>query len=221
MDRRIRPRMVNAIAISAYKEKLQQLIKRWIKNQQKSMMTVNAIMALVGKIALAQNKALFEELKGFDQIDVRVQYNLTIKINERLPLLLNLIEEFEVTVFEMQKLLHRIEQNFTFALSSHNKRGESLEREVEIIDQVCKNFRIITEMFETELQLKQKIISIFQSKPRKTNLYTLYMTVWAAEPYVEYEKIEELMEESLYLDRELAQRTADAFDPAQMPPTTR
>ncbi len=218
MDRRLRPRMINAIAISAYKDKLQQLIKRWMKAQQKSMMTVNAVMALVGKIALASNKALFEELEGFDQLDTRVRYNLILKINERLPLLQSSVEEFETITFEMQKLIHRINQNFTFVISSHDKRGEKLDREIEILDQVTKNFSTITEMFETEQQLKSKLVSILLKNPRKSAEYTLFMTVWAAEPYVEYEKIDELLEESQYLDRELTQLTAGAYDPAQMPP---
>ncbi|MFX1251185.1 MAG: hypothetical protein ACFFCZ_06225 [Promethearchaeota archaeon] len=174
--------------IDVFRKRIQKLTSDWRKVQEKTSNAVNTILGVVGKIGLVQNKELYGKLDSFEIIRDSVTYKLLEQINRKVPELRKSIDSYERIVIEMQRLLKAFRSSYrTFIRSSDRSQ-------IEIMEMADASLEEVVRMFEDELQLRKVIVKEMKN-PLNPGQYTLYMTIWAAEPFVEQNRIIEILEE--------------------------
>ncbi|MFX0064067.1 MAG: hypothetical protein ACFFC7_17995 [Candidatus Hermodarchaeota archaeon] len=174
--------------IDVFRKRIQKLTSDWRKVQEKTSNAVNTILGVVGKIGLVQNKELYGKLESFEIIRDSVTYKLLEQINRKVPELRKSIDSYERIVIEMQRLLKAFRSSYrTFIRSSDRTQ-------IEIMEMADASLEEVVRMFEEELQLRKIIVKEMRN-PLNPGQYTLYMTIWAAEPFVEQNRIIEILEE--------------------------
>jgi hypothetical protein len=174
--------------IDVFRKRIQKLTSDWRKVQEKTSNAVNTILGVVGKIGLVQNKELYGKLESFEIIRDSVTYKLLEQINRKVPELRKSLDSYERIVIEMQRLLKAFRSSYrTFIRSSDRSQ-------IEIMEMADASLEEVVRMFEEELQLRKIIVKEMRN-PLNPGQYTLYMTIWAAEPFVEQSRIIEILEE--------------------------
>ncbi|MFX1535043.1 MAG: hypothetical protein ACFFDI_12530 [Promethearchaeota archaeon] len=174
--------------IDVFRKRIQKLTSDWRKVQEKTSNAVNTILGVVGKIGLVQNKELYGKLENYEVIRDSVTYKLLEQINRKVPELRKSIDNYERIVIEMQRLLKAFRSSYrTFIRSSDRTQ-------IEIMEMADASLEEVVRMFEDELQLRKVIVKEMKN-PLNPGQYTLYMTIWAAEPFVEQNRIIEILEE--------------------------
>lgn len=190
--------------INLYQKKVREAIEKWQRVQQRSLATVNAIMSLVSKLVLAGNKTLYgEDLSRFDKIDERLTAKLVDHVGKKIPELQRSVDFLSSIVKEMEDLRKQL----VFTLKDTARYYFEPEgSDWHLVEQAEEFTNEIVEMYSTELQVRLIITSEMSSRPLKPAVYSLLMTIWAAEPYIELGRIEDILEEIVYLEENLNSR---------------
>jgi hypothetical protein len=178
--------------------------EKWQRVQQRSLATVNTVMGLVSKLVLSNNKTLYgKNLSQFDQIEERLTAKLVEHIGKKIPELKRSVEFLSSIVKELENLRKQLVLNLKDTARYFFEPESSDWR---LVEQVTEFTNEIVEMYSTELQVRLTIVHEMESKPLKPAVYSLLMTIWAAEPYIEIARLEDLLEEIIYLEETLNSR---------------
>ncbi len=210
------------VSIRKLKQKIRRVLNKWNEVQGKSSKAVNSLVGIIGKMILAQNDEMFSDLHNFPEIQERLLYRLANSINSKMPQLEQSLELFRKLKQELDSIIVEEQRNLRATLRNasgdthltntrrRRKRGkdemvdiDEFAREVSIIEQAEKHLQEIQQMFELELSLKEHIFHSLIDNALKPQQMTLYLTLWIAEPYLDVERIEEILEEFIYLERAL------------------
>ena len=189
------------LEIKEYHKKVLETSEKWQRIQQRSLTTVNTIMGLVSKLVLATNKSLYgKDISRFDQIDERLTAKLVEHIGRKIPELRRSLDLFSSIVKELDEIRKQLVLNlkdigrFYFEPESEDWR---------LVEQAEEFTNEIFEMYSTELQVRMAIVKEMSGKPLKPPVYSLLMTIWAAEPYLELGRLEDILEEIIFLEENL------------------
>ncbi len=214
------------INIRKLKQKIRRVLNKWNEVQGKSGKAVNSLVGIIGKMILAQNEEMFTDLQHFPELQERLLYRLASSINSKMPQLEQALELFRKLKQELDNLILEEQRNLratlrtstenrTAAMGRRRRRSkkaitrdyDELSRELSIIEQAEKHLQEIQQMFELELSLKEYIFNSLVDNLLKPQQMTLYLTLWIAEPYLDVERIEEILEEFIYLERSLVDKS--------------
>ena len=125
---------------------------------------------------------------------------ISAHIGKRIPELKKSVDFFSSIVKELEDLRKRLVLNLKDT-ARYFFQPES--REWHLIEQAEEFTNEIVEMYSTELQVRLTIIHEMSTKPLKPSVYSLLMTIWAAEPYLEHGRLEDILEEIVCLEETL------------------
>ena len=208
------------VNIRKLKQKIRRVLNKWNEVQGKSGKAVNSLVGIIGKMILAQNDEMFTDLQNFPELQERLLYRLANSINSKMPQLEQALELFRKLKHELDGIVQEELRNLRATLRAaaeltttprrtrRVKKVKSLDheefsRELSVIEQAEKHLLEIQQMFELELSLKEYIFTSLVDNLLKPQQMTLYLTLWIAEPYLDVERIEEILEEFIYLERAL------------------
>lgn len=208
------------INIRKLKQKIRKILNKWNEVQGKSGKAVNSLVGIIGKMILAQNDEMFTDLQNFPELQERLLYRLANSINSKMPQLEQALELFRKLKQELDNIVQEEQRNLRAALRNDSnvpatprksrrsklaepRDHEEFARELSVIEQAEKHLHEIQQMFELELSLKEYIFNSLVNNLLKPQQMTLYLTLWIAEPYLDVERIEEILEEFIYLERAL------------------
>lgn len=190
--------------INQYQKKVREAAEKWQRVQQRSLASVNTIMGLVSKLVLSSNKTLYgKDLSKFDEIEERLTAKLVDHIGRKIPELKRSVDFLSSIVRELEDLRKQLVLNlkdtarYFFEPESYDWR---------LVEQAEEFTNEIAEMYSTELQVRLTIVHEMESKALKPAVYSLLMTIWAAEPYIELGRLEDILEEIVFLEETLNSR---------------
>jgi hypothetical protein len=190
-----------AATINQYQKKVREAAEKWQRVQQRSLATVNTVMGLVSKLVLSNNKTLYSKnLSQFDGIEERLTAKLVEHIGKRIPELKKSVDFFSSIVKELEDLRKRLVLNLK---DTARYFFQPDSREWHLVEQAEDFTNEIVEMYSTELQVRLTIVHEMSTKPLKPSVYSLLMTIWAAEPYLEHGRLEDILEEFVCLEETL------------------
>ncbi len=201
--------------INQYQKKVREAIEKWQRVQQRSLTTVNTIMGLVSKLVLAANKSLYaKDISRFDQIEERLTAKLVEHIGKKIPEMKRSVDLLSAIVKEFDDLRKQLVFNLK-DMARYFFEPESADWR--LVEQAEEFTTEIVDMYSTELQVRQTIVHEMSSKPLQPAVYSLLMTIWAAEPYIEVSRLEDLLEEIIYLEENLNSRIQETGAPPANP----
>ena len=175
-------------------------MREWRTIQSTSLKAVNAILALVSKLALIKQKQFYEDLERFSGLEDRLAMIIIDQMNMRFP-------EMQSSFDDFKKLLERISnwnEVCTRLINSEMKSvfAKNIQLKSDIIDeirsmeQLLEQIQEIILMFETEVKLREQILLQLKQSLKQLNpqLISFYLTIWASEPYVDFNRINEILE---------------------------
>ena len=185
------------------KQEIASYRRQWQEIQEKSLRIVMQCLNLVGRLSIISNSELYRGLEEFGpSLQERLTSSLVEQINKRLPRLNTAVKNFSGVIQRMNTL----ECQFSITLA---KCAKSLsEHERGPLEQAEDHIREIVAMFESELSLKQSVAKMMSEGGLKPQHYTLYLTIWLHEPYLETGKLDELLSELDYLEKSYQAATA-------------
>ncbi|MFQ5979800.1 MAG: hypothetical protein ACE5OZ_16845 [Candidatus Heimdallarchaeota archaeon] len=190
--------------INQYQKKVREAAEKWQRVQQRSLATVNTVMGLVSKLVLSSNKTLYgKNLSHFDDIEERLTAKLVDHIGRKIPELKRSVDFLSSIVRELEDLRKQLVLNLKDT-ARYFFEPESLDWR--LVEQAEEFTNEIVEMYSTELQVRLTIVHEMESKALKPAVYSLLMTVWAAEPYIELGRLEDILEEIVFLEETLNSR---------------
>ncbi|MFX0117706.1 MAG: hypothetical protein ACFFB3_24385 [Candidatus Hodarchaeota archaeon] len=196
-----------AATINQYQKKVREAAEKWQRVQQRSLVTVNTIMGLVSKLVLSSNKALYSKnLSKFYDIEERLTAKLIDHIGRKIPELRRSVDFLSSIVREQEDLRKQLVLNLKDTARYFFDPGSSKSSDWRLIEQAEDFTNMIVEMYSTELQVRLTIVHEMESKPLKPAVYSLLMTIWAAEPYIELGRLEDILEEIVCLEETLNSR---------------
>lgn len=191
--------------------KLNSYTREWRTIQSGSLKTVNSILGLISKLNLVKNKQFYEAL-DFPDLENRMVLALIDQINLKIPNMIkatgafrNLLEKMTNWAAVYNRLItseirNLVDSNRLQELDSSQK--DEIESKIRIREQTLDHILEITKMFETEVQLRIRLIELLQKSTNQLNaqLISFYLTIWASEPYIDFNRILEILESFQSLD---------------------
>lgn len=194
-------------SVRIVKKRLQISQKKWNQIQNHSLRTVNSILNVLSRLNLIQTRTdVFSEplLDRFGDLQDRLAYRLAEIINKDLTDLNRYISQFMDVLKEMRKIERQFRIDFS-ELAKKKVLGENPvggEHELEIIEQAERTIQKIVDMYETELSLRQHLVSEIQEMTGvQPAQITAYLILWSSEIYIEPTKIVELIEEFTHVEK--------------------
>ena len=184
-----------AYSVEQIKQELAVYRRQWQEIQEKSLRTIMQCLNLVGRLSIVSNGELYRGLEEFRTLQERLMSSLIEQINKRIPRLNSAVKAWEQKVQKMTTLERRFSE--TLAKSTE---GMS-EKERGPLEQAEDHIKEIVSMFENELALKCAVVKMMSEGAQKPQNYTLYLTIWLHEPYLEPHKLDELLSELDYLEK--------------------
>ena len=183
---------------NSIERKLNGFTREWRSIQNASLKSTNSILGLISKLNLVKNKQYTEQLTQFPDIQDRLISILIDQINTKLP-------EIQKTVNEFSKLGEKIknwEDITTKLLKNEMKKSFQLNEteylnEIRIIEQTLEQVKEIASMFEIEISLRLKVFDLMQNISKEhfsVQKLSFYLTVWTSEPYLDFNRINEIIE---------------------------
>jgi hypothetical protein len=171
--------------------------REWRAVQSGSLKTVNTVLGLISKLHLVKSKQFYEHLDNFPDLNDRLVLSILDQINAKIP-------ELQKTVYDFNKLLEKVDswsQVCSKLIQSEIKtaflsqKEDSID-EIRLMEQTLQHMQEIVTMFEMEVHLRQKILDILKYNKSELNAqyWNFYMVVWSIEPYIDFNRINELLE---------------------------
>ncbi|OLS22985.1 MAG: hypothetical protein HeimC3_26820 [Candidatus Heimdallarchaeota archaeon LC_3] len=184
---------------NSIERKLNGFTREWRSIQNSSLKSTNSILGLISKLNLVKTKQYSEQFSQFPDIQDRLISILIDQINIKLP-------EIQKTVNEFSKLGEKIknwEDITTKLLKNEMKKSfilnesEGLINEIRIIEQTLEQVKEIASMFEIEISLRHNVFDLIQNISKEqfsVQKLSFYLTVWTSEPYLDFNRINEIIE---------------------------
>lgn len=154
------------MATSSASLKLFSIINRWVNLQ-----SINSL----------------DSLAPFEDLSSRLTAKLLQEIGNYVPKLQSSLPESEQLVIHMTK----IRRQWLSWLTKNHKEASPKQRL--ILEDMMSNIEKIFPMFVSEIELK-RVICQQLSQVSAPKDYTLYLTIWISEPYLDYNLLDECLE---------------------------
>ncbi|MHA1984885.1 MAG: hypothetical protein ACW967_11050 [Candidatus Hodarchaeales archaeon] len=183
---------------SSIERKLNGFTREWRSIQNASLKSINSIIGLISKLNLVKHKQYSDQFTQFPDINDRLITILIDQINIKLP-------EVQKALNEFSKLGEKIlswEEITTKILNKEMKNVFLIENfdnlnEIRLIEQTLEQMKEITMMFETEITLRHLVFDLLQNISKEqfnAQKLSFYLTVWTSEPYLDFTRINEIIE---------------------------
>ena len=175
-------------------------MREWRAIQSTSLKAVNSILALVSKLALSKQKQFYENLENFLGLEDRLAMVIIDQMNMRMPELQSSLDDFKKLLEKISswdqvcaRLIHS-EMKTVFAKNSPIK--SDIIDEIRSMEQILEQIQEIVTMFETEVKLREQILLQLKQSLKQLNpqLISFYLTIWISEPYLDFNRINEILE---------------------------
>lgn len=179
-------------------------MKHWKSCQRNSMKTVNLLFSLVSKLNLVRTDSLYKDMKEFPDLGKRMVFSLMEQISQTLPDLNNNMKVFSDIVNRCHKFQQNIHESLTRKMKRIDPTDPDHDNQMLLIEETLDKVAEIAGMLETEMKLKQKIISELHKKslnPSHSHQLTFLLTIWVSEPYLEERRVKDILETFQYIER--------------------
>ena len=183
---------------SSIERKLNSFTREWRSIQNASLKSINSIIGLISKLNLIKNKQYLEQFTQFPDIHDRLITIIIDQINVKLPDVQKALNEFSKLgekVLSWEEITTKIlnkEMKNVFLIEDINNLNE-----IRLIEQTLEQMKEITLMFDTEISLKHSVFDLLQNISKEqfnAQKLSFYLTVWTSEPYLDFNRINEIIE---------------------------
>ncbi|MFW9995332.1 MAG: hypothetical protein ACFFD4_25065 [Candidatus Odinarchaeota archaeon] len=179
-------------------------LKRWKSCQRNSMKTVNLLFSLVSKLNLVRTDTLYKDLKDFPDLEKRLVFSLMDQINHCLPELSNSLNDFADIIDRYHKFQQNIRESLIQKMQKIIPDDPDFDNKILLIEETLDKVAEIAGMLETELKLKEKIVSELHKdslNPALSHQLSFLLTIWVSEPYLEERRVKDILETFQYIER--------------------
>ncbi len=166
----------------------------WEDLKTRSMEQIDEILRMTAKLDLVMDQQIAStHFKAHPFLSQKSTYKLHSALNSVLPKLERFLPRFE----ELISRFHKIEDTCkNDARKFSNNHEDVLPASIDIANCVSE----IVTMFESSIHLKRQIINILNNSNPSYELFSYTLTLWTLEPYIEDEKLEEIIEKISFLE---------------------
>jgi hypothetical protein len=178
--------------------KLNNFTREWRSIQNSSLKSINSIIGLISKLNLVKNKQYSEQFPHFPDINDRLIVIIIDQINIKLPDVQKALND----ISKLGEKIHSWEEITTKILNNEMKNSFLIEEfddinEIRLIEQTLEQMKEITLMFRTEISLRHTVFDLLQNISREqfnAQKLSFYLTIWTSEPYLDFNRINEIIE---------------------------
>ncbi|MFX1253792.1 MAG: hypothetical protein ACFFCZ_19430 [Promethearchaeota archaeon] len=168
---------------------INEVMGAWEDLKTRSMEQIDEILRITAKLELVMDQQIpTTYFKAHPLLSQRSTYKLHSALNLALPKLERLIPRFEELISRFHKIETSCKRNAQKILSTH---GDVLPASISIANCVSE----IVTMFESSIHLKRHIIHVLNHSNPSYELFSYVLTLWTLEPYIEDDKLEEIIEQ--------------------------
>ncbi|MFX1536097.1 MAG: hypothetical protein ACFFDI_17925 [Promethearchaeota archaeon] len=186
---------------------LKKTVQKWQRIQVTTTSASLKLFSIVNRWVNLQSINSLDPLAPFEDLSPRLTAKILQEIGNHIPKLQASLPESEQLVINMTKLRHQ------WLLWLTKKHKEATPKQRLILEDMISNIEKIFPMFVSEIELKRVICQQLSqiSSPKDC---TLYLTVWISEPYLDYNLLEECLEnlkqgQKRYLDVKFEEETRE------------
>jgi len=186
--------------------KVGDFLKRWKNCQINSMKTVNILFSVISKMNLVRaDKSVYDNLGEFPDLEKKLIFSLIEQINGILPELEKNLNSFRLLFEKYSRMKHTIHESFRYRMKNMNSIDPDYLNNIRLLEEALDRIDEIYDMVEIEYLLKKRVIKELHGllnnkiEPVSTQRISIYLTIWSSEPYLNYSRVNDILETFQYL----------------------
>ncbi|MHA1166762.1 MAG: hypothetical protein ACTSP4_06250 [Candidatus Hodarchaeales archaeon] len=190
----------------ALEAKVGDFLKRWKNCQINSMKTVNILFSVISKMNLVRaDKSVYDNLGEFPDLEKKLIFSLIEQINGILPELEKNLNSFRLLFEKYSRMKHTIHESFRYRMKNMNSIDPDYLNNIRLLEEALDRIDEIYDMVEIEYLLKKRVIKELHGllnnkiEPVSTQRISIYLTIWSSEPYLNYSRVNDILETFQYL----------------------